>query len=81
LTRAMLCAALGLMFVTTATAHALETGRKTSQFVPIINEPCTPRTNGKAERFIRTSLREWAYATANRTSEHRKRALLPWLHS
>jgi len=24
--------------------------------------PCTPRTNGKAERFVQTSLREWAYA-------------------
>ena len=24
--------------------------------------PYTPRTNGKAERFIQTSLREWAYA-------------------
>ncbi len=24
----------------------------------------TPRTNGKAERFIQTSLREWAYARA-----------------
>lgn len=24
--------------------------------------PCTPRTNGRAERFIQTALREWAYA-------------------
>jgi transposase InsO family protein len=26
--------------------------------------PYTPRTNGKAERFVQTSLREWAYARA-----------------
>jgi transposase InsO family protein len=26
-------------------------------------KPCTPKTNGKAERFIQTALREWAYAT------------------
>lgn len=30
--------------------------------------PYTPRTNGKAERFIRTLLPEWAYATASRSS-------------
>ena len=26
--------------------------------------PYTPKTNGKAERFVQTSLREWAYAQA-----------------
>ncbi|WP_163571406.1 integrase core domain-containing protein, partial [Klebsiella pneumoniae] len=26
--------------------------------------PYTPKTNGKAERFIQTALREWAYAQA-----------------
>ena len=41
--------------------------------------PYTPRTNGKAERFIQTSLREWAYANAYDTSEHRTSALTPWL--
>ena len=41
----------------------------------------TPKTNGKAERFIQTSLREWAYARAYPTSEHRKQALDPWLHN
>lgn len=29
-----------------------------------LTRPYTPRTNGKAERFIRTALREWAYARA-----------------
>lgn len=38
--------------------------------------PYTPRTNGKVERFVQTSLREWAYARAYETSEQR-RAELP----
>ena len=41
--------------------------------------PYTPRTNGKAERFIQTSLREWAYANAYKTSATRTDALKPWL--
>lgn len=41
--------------------------------------PYTPRTNGKAERFIQISLREWAYATGYPTSERRTSALKPWL--
>ncbi len=47
----------------------------------IRTKPYTPKTNGKAERFIQTSLREWAYATAYPTSEQRKDALEPWLHN
>ena len=46
----------------------------------IRTKPYTPRTNGKAERFIQTSLREWAYAQAYRNSRDRKGALMPWLH-
>lgn len=41
--------------------------------------PYTPRTNGKAERFIQTLLREWAYARAYRTSAQRCMALPGWL--
>ena len=41
--------------------------------------PYTPRTNGKAERFIQTSLREWAYANAYHSSAQRTQALKPWL--
>ena len=33
--------------------------------------PYTPRTNGKAERFIQTSLREWAYAAPYSSSSER----------
>jgi transposase InsO family protein len=43
-------------------------------------KPYTPKTNGKAERFIQTCLREWAYAEAYPTSEHRTTALQDWLH-
>ena len=35
--------------------------------------------NGKAERFIQTSLREWAYARPFATSHERVAALIPWL--
>ncbi len=41
--------------------------------------PYTPRTNGKAERFIQTLLREWAYARAYRTSALRSAALGGWI--
>jgi len=41
--------------------------------------PRRPRTNGKAERFIQTMLREWAYAAVYRTSHQRGLALRPWL--
>jgi transposase InsO family protein len=42
--------------------------------------PYTPRTNGKAERFIQTALREWAYARSYRDSTERHQQLRPWLH-
>jgi transposase InsO family protein len=41
--------------------------------------PYTPRTNGKAERFIQMLLQKWAYAFAYPTSAHRARALPGWL--
>jgi transposase InsO family protein len=42
--------------------------------------PYTPRTNGKAERFIQSALREWAYARAYGSSAQRINALPRWLH-
>jgi len=42
--------------------------------------PYTPRTNGKAERFIQTALREWAYARSYDNSSERLNNLDPWLH-
>ena len=41
--------------------------------------PYTPRTNGKAERFIQILLQRWAYAFAYPSSAHRTRALIGWL--
>ena len=46
----------------------------------IRTKPYTPKTNGKAERFIQTSLREWAYAQAYENSPQRKDQLPIWLH-
>lgn len=43
-------------------------------------KPYTPKTNGKAERFIQTALREWAYAQAYPTSDRRAEELPHWLH-
>lgn len=45
----------------------------------IRTKPYTPRTNGKAERFIQTLLREWAYAAPYSGSKARARALPRWL--
>jgi transposase InsO family protein len=43
-------------------------------------KPYTPKTNGKAERFIQTALREWAYARAYPTSQYRADELPKWIH-
>jgi len=45
----------------------------------VFTRPYTPRTNGKAERFIQTMTRRWAYRRPYRTSAHRTAALRPWL--
>jgi transposase InsO family protein len=39
-----------------------------------------PQTNGKAERFIQSALREWAYGWTYQTSAERLRALHSWQH-
>jgi transposase InsO family protein len=46
----------------------------------IRTKPYTPKTNGKAERFIQTALREWAYAQAYPHSDRRAAELPIWLH-
>jgi len=46
----------------------------------IRTKPYTPKTNGKAERFIQTALREWAYARAYETSDQRAADLPVWTH-
>lgn len=42
--------------------------------------PFRPQTNGKAERFIQTALREWAYVRVYANDRERTKAWLPWLH-
>jgi transposase InsO family protein len=46
----------------------------------IRTRPYTPKTNGKAERFVQTSLREWAYARPYESSAEREAALQPFIH-
>jgi IS30 family transposase len=46
----------------------------------IFTRPYTPKTNGKAERFILTALREWAYARAYQNSDQRTAELTNWLN-
>ena len=46
----------------------------------IRTKPYTPRTNGKAERFIQTSLREWAYGRAYLNSKQRAHELPFFMH-
>jgi transposase InsO family protein len=41
--------------------------------------PYTPRTNGKAERFIQTLLRLWAYVRPYNSSDERAAVLQPWM--
>ena len=47
----------------------------------IRTRPYTPKTNGKAERFVQTALREWAYAKPYNTSNERAQQLQPWTHA
>ena len=43
-------------------------------------KPYTPRTNGKAERFIQTALKEWAYARTYQSSDERAADFPAWIH-
>ena len=58
-------------------AHAL----KAAGAKHVRTRPYTPRTNGKAERFIQTSLREWAYGRPYACSDDRAKAIKPWTDS
>ena len=62
------------------TSHAFRDACATAGLRHKRTRPYTPRTNGKAERFIQTSLREWAYLQAFQTSAERTAAMRPWLH-
>ena len=58
------------VFAQALAAHAIRHKR---------TRPYTPRTNGKAERFIQTSIREWAYARPFQSSAERSDAMPAWL--
>jgi len=60
-------------------AHAFADVCRELRLRHLRTRPYTPRTNGKAERFIQTLLREWAYARPYRTSNQRAKRLAPWL--
>lgn len=59
-------------FQAVAARHALRLKR---------SRPYRPQTNGKAERFIQTLIREWAYVRSYPTSARRTRALQPWVRA
>jgi len=61
-------------------SHAFREACRRLRLKHIRTKPYTPRTNGKAERFIQTALREWAYAQAYDTSDRRAEELPRWLH-
>ena len=46
----------------------------------LFTKPYRPQTNGKAERFIQTLTREWAYARSYDSSDHRAHCLPLYLH-
>ncbi len=60
-------------------SHVFRTALVQLRLKHIRTKPYTPRTNGKAERFIQTMLREWAYARPYLNSARRRFALVPWI--
>ncbi len=61
------------------TSHAFGAAVVASGARHLRTRPYTPRTNGKAERFIQTLLREWAYARRYATARARQLALQPYI--
>ena len=62
-------------------AHAMRAAVAALGLKHRFTRPYTPKTNGKAERFIQTSLREWAYAHAYAHSAQRSERLPFFLHN
>lgn len=61
-------------------SHAFRDALKKLGIKHLRTRPYTPQTNGKAERFVQTTIREWAYAMEYQTSDERKADLPRWLH-
>ena len=66
----------GSCFIANLFRHAC----KTLSITPKRTRHYRPQTNGKAERFIQTAIREWAYARRYENSSQRRDQLLPWTH-
>ena len=67
----------GSCYRASATAAAVATLGLKHRFT----KPYTPKANGKAERFIQTSLREWAYAHSCSHSDQRSARVPCLLHN
>lgn len=61
------------------TSHAMRAALLGHGLRHLRTKPYRPQTNGKAERFIQTALRRWAYKRPYRTSRHRNAALPDFL--
>ena len=61
-------------------ANAFQTVCRRNRIKHLRTRAYRPQTNGKAERFIQTALREWAYARSYRHSKERTLELPHWLH-
>jgi transposase InsO family protein len=61
-------------------SHLVAASCRAQRLAQRFTRPYTPQTNGKAERFIQTLLREWAYALPYLSSALRTAALARWLH-
>jgi len=61
-------------------SHAFRDGCRRHGLQHRFTRPYRPQTNGKAERFIQTLVKEWAYRIPYRTSRERTRWLPKWLH-
>ena len=61
-------------------SHAFRDLCRSRNLKHIRTRPYTPKTNGKAERFIQTALREWAYALTYQNSDQRTAELPYWMH-
>lgn len=60
-------------------SHTFRRGLREIAARHLLTRPYTPRTNGKAERFIRTAVEEWGYARPYHTSRERTAALRTFL--
>ena len=60
-------------------SHLFRQARQALGLRHLLTRPYTPKTNGKAERFIKTLLEDWAYAVPYRSSSSRRLQLPIWL--